>query len=234
MKNQQVQHGALAASLLCLAAAGCQLPLALQDPMAPAQVPAWQMQGRFRGTQPTAGDAYDERMMQAATTRPQPGTQPSQPAPGDPLYAWDGGVVNAPEPGGIAPSADPSARGLEPSLQGRMHILELYQEVLDERDALQDEVDALRASLSAANERTENARSISSVEQARIAELEQERSALIEENRALVGRLTTAQIRRLETEKLLLETQIAWHDERSGASDASTPVSFLPSTTEQP
>ena len=99
---------------------------------------------------------------------------------------------------------------------------------------MQDEVDALRASLAASQDRAADARSVSSVEQTRIAELDQERLALIEENRTLVGRLTTAQIRRLETEKLLLETQIAWHDDRSGATRDGAPVSFVPSSTEKP
>lgn len=138
----------------------------------------------------------------------------------DPLYAWDGGVVSQPE-AGIQHDASPSTRGLEPSLQGRMHILELYQEVLDERDTLQNEVDALRAALARTRDAEEQMSAESERTRREMQELLAAQAKLQAENRELLARLTTAQIRRLETEKLLLETQIAWHDERSAASAAS-------------
>jgi hypothetical protein len=37
----------------------------------------------------------------------------------------------------------------------------------------------------------------------------------LQQNLELSGRLTTAQIRRLEAEKLLLETRIAWQKEKA-------------------
>ena len=48
----------------------------------------------------------------------------------------------------------------------------------------------------------------------RSAALEEGHRLLLSENQEIAGRLTTAQIRRLEAEKLLLESRIAWHRER--------------------
>ena len=190
-----------------------------------------------------AGELYDAGLEQAAEAgehagaagRSAPGGPgAAQGTPADPLYGWDGGVVPTAEPGDIAASASPSARGLEPSLEGRMHILELYQEVLDERDALRDEVDALRAALASSRETADGARATSARDEERLAELEQSRRALIEENRLLLGRLTTAQVRRLEAEKLLVETQMAWFDQRAKQPGASAPVSFISGEGERP
>ncbi|HVS09105.1 MAG TPA: hypothetical protein VMS76_04455, partial [Planctomycetota bacterium] len=51
-------------------------------------------------------------------------------------------------------------------------------------------------------------------------ELQAREQALLEENLELAGRLTTAQIRRLQAEKLLLETKIAL----TATARASAPV----------
>lgn len=129
--------------------------------------------------------------------------------PSRPLVGWDGGVVASPQGGSITP-ADPT-HGIGPSEKGRMHILELYQGVIDERDALADEVQALRGELSHRElvvQQTD--RQVGELE-ARIATLEQERLAQAKEIEDLLGRLTTAQIRRLEAEKLVLETKLAEH-----------------------
>lgn len=95
-----------------------------------------------------------------------------------------------------------------------MHILELYQAVLDERDSLALEVKALTAALEKSETGLGEARRSSSELETRIAALEEAKEALLRQNQELAARLTTAQIRRLEAEKLLLETRIAWQRQR--------------------
>ena len=136
---------------------------------------------------------------------------------GDPtLYGWDGSVAAGETPGQVSQRANPG-HGLEPTIEGRMHILELYQTVLDERDALASEVQALTKAL----ERTEGDLAAVRGEKAeletRLAAEERAKQGLLQQNVELSGRLTTAQIRRLEAEKLLLETRIAWQKEKAPA-----------------
>lgn len=123
------------------------------------------------------------------------------------LYARDGSVVSANEPG-VVQMQDTLGHDLSPTNGGRMYILELYQKVIEERDALQLEINALRTD----NERVRVA--LDESEQ-RVAELaadldraRADRQSLLDENMELASRLTTAQIRRLEAERLLLETRI--------------------------
>ncbi len=130
------------------------------------------------------------------------------------LYAWDGSVVEGPASGQVSQQATPG-HGLEPTIEGRMHILELYQAVLDERDALAAEVKALTAALEKSEADLDQGRSASAELETKLAAAERAKDALLEQNLELSGRLTTAQIRRLEAEKLLLETRIAWQREKS-------------------
>ncbi len=130
-----------------------------------------------------------------------------------PLLAWDGGVVQGPRPGQVSDQGTP-AHGLEPTIEGRMHILELYQAVLDERDSLALEVKALTAALEKSETGLGETRRASSELETRMAALEEAKEALLRQNQELAARLTTAQIRRLEAEKLLLETRIAWQREK--------------------
>ena len=142
-----------------------------------------------------------------------------------PLLSWDGGVV-AGAPQGTATTGTSPSRGLEPSGDSRVHIIELYQEVLDERDALLGEVEALSAALDEAQEMFRQTRAHATELELRIAALSEGQSALAEENADMAARLTTAQIRRLEAEKILLETRIAWHKERltGGTVSAGAPA----------
>jgi len=123
------------------------------------------------------------------------------------LYARDGSVVDAKRPGTVT-LQDTLGHDLSPTNGGRMYILELYQKVIDERDGLQLEVKALRKD----NERS---RAALAEAEARVTQLQAdldramaEKQSLIDENLELAGRLTTAQIRRLEAEQMLLESRI--------------------------
>ena len=132
---------------------------------------------------------------------------------GDPasIYGWDGSVVS---PGQVSQRADPG-HGLEPTIEGRMHILELYQTVLDERDALAAEVQALTKALERTEADLASVRGEKAGLETRLSAEERAKESLLQQNLELSGRLTTAQIRRLEAEKLLLETRIAWQKEKA-------------------
>lgn len=171
----------------------------------------WQARGRFRQKKlapPQEGTAQEEVAAEASSDAP---ADPA--AETTPLLGWDGGVVDGPEDGAVVESQDPR-HGLEPSLEGRMHIIELYQQVLDERDSLLGEVEALTAALQKAQTMLHQTQESAASLEARIAALEEGHRSLLAENQEIAGRLTTAQIRRLEAEKLLLESRIAWHRER--------------------
>ena len=126
------------------------------------------------------------------------------------LYSWDGGVVESPQPG-VAQDHRPPTHGLEPGGAGRMHIIELYQEVLEERDALRIEADALMAALEQAQQDVTKLETMLAEAEQRGAALEEQHAALEAEHVDLAARLVTAQIRRLESEKVLLESKIEWH-----------------------
>ena len=101
--------------------------------------------------------------------------------------------------------------GLEPAISNRMRILDLYQEVLEERELLEVELARLNKANKAGEELVTRQRDAMQEMNKNLASLEDARRSLIEQNRDLSARLTVAQIRRLESDKLLLETQIAMH-----------------------
>lgn len=171
------------------------------------------------GSRPPADWERDQRYRQEGMPRtivpedaPVAGEQAEPPAP-VPLLAWDGGVVDAPVQGAVAEGDSP--KGLGPSPAGRMHIIELYQEALDQRDQLRVEV----AELGLALERADAALRADAAQNAslegRLRELEAEVQRLVAQNQDLAARLATAQIRRLEAEKLLLETRLDEHRSRA-------------------
>jgi hypothetical protein len=124
------------------------------------------------------------------------------------LYARDGSVVQS---GGQAgtPTTGPTAARL-PQEGSRTFMLELYQRAIDEKEALALEIKNLEATLT--KSRSELAAALKQHEalERQHAALEAERARLQEENFDLAGRLVTAQVRRLESEKILLESKIEW------------------------
>jgi len=122
------------------------------------------------------------------------------------LYARDGTPV--PTNGQVPPGGAIDSRQVGES-GSRMYILELYQGVIEERDALSAEVSAMTTELTRVRQTLLEA-------EARITDLEGQvesltlgRQQLVDENLDLAARLTTAQIRRLQTEKILLEKTLA-------------------------
>jgi len=126
---------------------------------------------------------------------------------GSRLYARDGSVIGqAPAPGADNRTAAP--RELESADGGRMYILELYQKAIDERDALHGELAALRTELRSVQEALVASEADLDAVDAQLEQLRAENTRLVNENVDLAARLTTAQIRRLQVEKILLEIRV--------------------------
>ncbi len=119
----------------------------------------------------------------------------------------DLGVVRAPSPGVVAP-ASAVQRGVQSGESGRTTILELYQKVLEERDGLVQRVSALEADRAKLQQHLRDADGEIAVLAQRVSELEAARDELQVQNEDIAGRLLTAQIRRLEAEKVLFETKL--------------------------
>lgn len=122
--------------------------------------------------------------------------------PESPLYARDGSVVQG---AGAAsePRHDVGARD-----GSRMYLLELYQKTVEEKDGLAREVQSLHEAVSRAGETQSAIEKERDAARAQVAKLAQELERAQTENVDLAARLVTAQIRRLEAEKLVLEARI--------------------------
>ena len=136
--------------------------------------------------------------------------EPEPWAPASP--AWETrsfeGVVEPAKPGEVTWSSWPAHESDAEPQGSRMFLLERYQGVVDERDgmareimglnamidAMSGQIAALEVDLSASNTTSESRRG--------------EMERLMAENTALAERLTTAQIARLEAERILLEQSI--------------------------
>lgn len=161
----------------------------------------WQEDGRYRAAAPAESVGGGEN---PAEPVPVPAEVPETKE--TPLYAWDGGVVDG-SPQGVSQDTE-APRGLEQPAPGRTHIIELYQQVLDERDSLAEEVELLRKGLEQTSLALEEETKKSGDLYARVTALEVSHRELMEDNQAIAARLVQAQIRRLEAEKMLLETRI--------------------------
>ncbi len=143
--------------------------------------------------------------MPATTSSPMAPRSASEPR----LYARDGSIVNAQSPGTVAmtPSTGQSAAVDDGS---RWTLLEQYQATIQENESLEFELEALTRALEQSEAReTGLATEITGLE-AKIAGLGQRVEVLEGHNLELASRLTTAQIRRLQSEKLLLEAKLDW------------------------
>ena len=108
-----------------------------------------------------------------------------------------------------------------------MYLLDLYQQAVDERDALVLAVTSANQALekeSAARGDVEKERDALI---AKVTDLEERAAARDAELAELVARLTTAQIRRLEAEKSLLEAKIEAEKERAAIEAKMTGTSAL-------
>lgn len=127
-----------------------------------------------------------------------------------PLHPRDEGAFDAPEPGFVIENGPFAHDYEEDGSGGRMYLLELYQQALERAESLEREVIGLTTTLDA----TYNELDASQAEVHRLNGRAEQLAADVEhlrkENLDLGARLATAQIRRLEAEKMLLEAKIEW------------------------
>jgi len=136
------------------------------------------------------------------------------------LYARDGSVVGAPGDGGSARETPRHEVGARDG--SRMYLLELYQKTVEERDGLARELETHAAALTRASETQAALVKERDEARAEALKLRGELEAGRRDNDELAARLVTAQIRRLEAEKLLLEARI---ESLRGAPVAGAPKS---------
>lgn len=151
------------------------------------------------------------------------------------LYARDGRAVAVDGTPRAMPVANEAPlHGLEPRGESRMQLLDLYQRVVGDKEGLAAEVRALEDALEKERaERTEIERERGDL-RARVATLEQSLEGAQAERDELVARLTTAQIRRLEAEKLLLENEISSRRTAERPDPRKKPAPAEASTTARP
>lgn len=139
------------------------------------------------------------------------------------------GAVPGQAPGTVA-TMDSAPRGVDTG-SSRAHLFEQFGRLEEDRNALRQQVTALQSELERMQTETQAREEIEQRSQletaglrAQIEQLEEVNRQLSRENEDLAARLLTAQIRRLEAEKSLLENLI--ESEKSGAPirrPASTP-----------
>ena len=130
------------------------------------------------------------------------------------------GAVPGQEPGTVT-TMNTAPRGVDTGAS-RPHLFDQFGRLQEDRDALRQQVTALQAELERMQVESQQRAEIEERSQletanlrAQIERLEEVNRQLSRENEDLAGRLLTAQIRRLEAEKALLENLIA--AEQAGA-----------------
>lgn len=139
------------------------------------------------------------------------------------LYARDGTAVQ----GAGSVAAEPPRHDAGVPRASRMSLLELYQKALEEKENYVREVQALQASVDVASETQAQLARERDDARTRAAAFEEAAQRAQAENADLAARLVTAQIRRLEAEKLLLETRLeALRRGSAPAADVRTSVNL--------
>jgi len=140
------------------------------------------------------------------------------------LYGRDGQVVSGTN--GTASASAPT-HGLEGTEGSRMYLLELYQLAIDEKEGMQLELEAVNAALLRAQEAIGGLETERQELRSANANLVAEHERMAAREVELAGRLATAQIGRLEAERLLLEAKIQWQENqnRVGGTGATAPAS---------
>jgi chromosome segregation ATPase len=122
------------------------------------------------------------------------------------LYARDGSVVTPTTPGS---ASNLPRREVQNGEGTRTKILELYERVVEERDQLRLTLTAKESELVQLHQQLDKESALANDFEARLRTAEQARTELTNQNLDIAGRLTTAQIKRLEAEKKWLELSIS-------------------------
>ena len=156
---------------------------------------------------PVEEDATTEAV---STTTHEVIVEPEPWAPATP--AWEQrsfeGVIEPASPGEVTWSSWPTHESDAEPQGSRMFLLERYQEVVDERDSLAREVMGLNATIDTLSAKITALETDLGQANGTAAARQTEISRLKGENTDLAERLTTAQIARLEAERILLEESI--------------------------
>jgi len=144
---------------------------------------------------------------QCSTPSQQPQAQVVEPGV---LYARDGSVVGGHGQGSVTVNDGQASREVGVDSGSRMYLLERFQETVEENESLQFEIQGLAAALDQAEARAAQLEKDLSDLQTLHLESESRTKKLEADNLALAEHLTTAQIRRLQAEKLLIEAKIDW------------------------
>jgi hypothetical protein len=136
--------------------------------------------------------------------------EPEPWAPATP--AWEQrsfeGVVEPANPGEVTWSSWPTHESDAEPQGSRMFLLERYQEVVDERDSMAREIMGLNTVIDTMSGEITVLKGDLGAANMTCAERKDEITRLKSENTSLAERLTTAQIARLEAERILLEESI--------------------------
>lgn len=127
-----------------------------------------------------------------------------------PLLGWDGSPVGSTPPGVVKRTDEPLGHRLEEPAVNRLVLLDLYQSAVEERDDYLLRVQAGNSALEQAEMNYRNLEQRQLELQESYDQLGQEKSNLEVLNLELAKTLTTAQIRRLEAERVWLEAAIDW------------------------
>lgn len=174
-------------ALLCALSASCALPSIKALPADPPPADISQQGARSNAQPAWAGNKVDA---------PQ-------------LYARDGSLVNAQKPGTLTVSPE-TGQSVGEEKNTRWTLLEQYQSSVQHNEELEIELRALTLALEQSEAREEQLSAELVEQKAQMAELEERLGTLGGHNVELASRLTTAQIRRLQSEKLLLEAKLDW------------------------
>ena len=118
------------------------------------------------------------------------------------------GVIEPANPGEVTWSSWPTHESDAEPQGSRMFLLERYQEVVDERDSMAREIMGLKAMIDNMSGKITALEVDLGAANTTCAGRQTEITRLRHENTALAERLTTAQIARLEAERILLEESI--------------------------
>lgn len=148
------------------------------------------------------------------------------------VYGWDGvpvgGPIQAPEVGHVQVSNAPLGHGLENGSQNqpsRLKMLDLYNQTVKERDDYREQCETQELALQQSARQIEEMQMRYETLQAELERTLTDLSEIQAQNDDLAGRLTTAQIRRLEAEKAWLESAIEWRDKSTANAGMRSAVS---------
>ena len=170
----------------------------------------------------TARDSAQPTTSLSATPEPSPNNWTAKPVPEARLIARDGTIVSPQQPGTVAVTPRPGKDSTREE-GSRWTLLEQYQSAISAKEELEFEVTALGAALDQSEAEAARLSQVVQELQTQLASQAQTIASLKDESLELAARLTTAQVRRLQSEKLLLEGKLEWARVQAALTTPSEP-----------